>query len=131
VHRRILTSHAVSYYVKRSLHKRSLTKILSQGKLSTPVIFPLRHFGHLFHRIKTRRNNLHQQARNQLVTPGGAKSFLRGAKFFTRCPTDLNCVQNILLGANIFLGGLCPLCHPCLRTCSLAYLFRIYNRMDI
>jgi len=53
LHRRILTSRAVSYYVKRSMHRRSLIKLITQGNLSTPVIFSLRHFDHLFHRIKT------------------------------------------------------------------------------
>jgi len=107
VHRHILTSHAVSYYVKSSLHKRSLIQLFTQGKLSTPVIFSLGHFGHLFHGIKTRRNSIHWQARNQLVTSGGAKSFLKWVKFFTLCPIDLNYVQNIFLeGGNFSWGAL-------------------------
>jgi len=59
LHRRIRTSHAVLYYVEKSLHKRSLIKLMPQGKLSTPLIFSLRHFSHLFHHIKTRRNSIH------------------------------------------------------------------------
>jgi len=40
---------------------------------------------------------------------GGAKSFLRGAKFFTLCPIDLNYFQNIFPG---FLGGFRRHCVP-------------------
>jgi len=38
------------------------------------------------------------QARNQLGTPGGAKSFLRWAQSFKLCPTGLNYVQHIFPG---------------------------------
>jgi len=34
VHRPILTSHAVLYCVKRSLHKRSLINLFTQARLS-------------------------------------------------------------------------------------------------
>jgi len=40
----------------------------------------------------------HRQARNQLGTPGGAKSFLRGAQIFWTMPTVLNHVQHIFPG---------------------------------
>ena len=51
------------------------------------------------------------QACNQLGTPGGAKSFLGGAKFFELCPVVLNDVQHIFPGGSkIFLGGFWPLC---------------------
>jgi len=43
------------------------------------------------------------QARNQLGTPGGAKSFLRGAKCFKLCPIVSNCVEhNFRRGGEIF-----------------------------
>jgi len=48
------------------------------------------------------------QARNQLATPGGAKSFLRGDKFFTLCPIDLNYFQNIFPGGGYFSGVFAP-----------------------
>ena len=38
------------------------------------------------------------RARNQLGTPGGAKSFLRGAQIFGLCPIALNHVQHIFPG---------------------------------
>jgi len=59
------------------------------------------------------------QACNQLGTPGGAKSFLGGAKFFELCPVVLNDVQHIFPGGSkIFLGGvLTPLSLPWLRPC--------------
>ena len=48
-----------------------------------------------------------KQARNQPGTPGGAKSFLRGAQIFVLCPIVLNYVQHIFPGvAKNFLGGL-------------------------
>ena len=43
--------------------------------------------------IETQTIILHlrdMQARNQLGTPGGAKSFLRGAQVFKRCPTHFS-----------------------------------------
>jgi len=47
----------------------------------------------------------YNQARNQLGTSRRAKSFLRGFKFFTLCPMDLNYVQNIFPGGSKnFLG---------------------------
>jgi len=48
------------------------------------------------------------QARNQLGTPGGAKSFLRGAQMFwtTVCPIVFNHIQHIFPGGvKNFLGG--------------------------
>jgi len=117
VHRRIL--HAVSYYVKRSLHKRSLIKLFTQGKLSTPVIFSLRHFGHLFHRIKTHRNSIHQQARNQLVTPRGEEFSERGQIFHTMSNRFELCPKHFSREVNTFIGGASSTCHPWLRTCSL------------
>jgi len=46
------------------------------------------------------------QARNQLGTPGGAKSFLRGAQIFEVCPILLNYVQHIFPGDDTnFLQG--------------------------
>ena len=38
------------------------------------------------------------QARNQFGTPGGAKSFLRGAQIFELCPIVLNYLQHIFPG---------------------------------
>jgi len=38
------------------------------------------------------------QARNQLGTPGGAKSSPRGTQIFEQCPIFLNCVQHIFPG---------------------------------
>ena len=52
----------------------------------------------------------YKQARNQLGTPGGAKSFPRAP-----CPIFLSCVQQIFPGrAKKFLGGLRT---PWLRAC--------------
>jgi len=49
------------------------------------------------------------QARNQLGTPRGAKSFLRGAQIFYTMSIGLNYVQNIFPpGAKNFLGGSAP-----------------------
>jgi len=45
-----------------------LIKLFTQGKLSTPVIFSLRHFGHLFHRIKTRRSSIHYPICSGFIT---------------------------------------------------------------
>jgi len=45
------------------------------------------------------------QARNQLGTPGGAKSFLRGAQIFELCPVALTYVQHIFQGTNNFSRG--------------------------
>jgi len=39
-----------------------------------------------------------RQARNQLGTPGGTKSFPRGAQIFLLCPIFLNYVQHIFPG---------------------------------
>jgi len=50
------------------MHKRSLIKLFTQSKLSTPVIFSLRHFGHLFHRIKTPHNSIHQPICSGFIT---------------------------------------------------------------
>jgi len=48
----------------------------------------------------------YSEAHNQLGTPGGAKSFPRGAKIFEICPIFLKYAQHIFLeGANNFLGG--------------------------
>jgi len=50
--------------------------------------------------VSTLHNGVEQgiQARNQLGTPGGAKSFLRGGKFFKLCPIALKYVQHIFPG---------------------------------
>jgi len=40
------------------------------------------------------------QARNQLGTPGGAKSFLSGAKFFKLCPKIFSRGRKILQGGS-------------------------------
>jgi len=46
------------------------------------------------------------QARNRLMTPGWAKSFLRGAQIFVLCPVVLNYVQHIFpRRLKNFLGG--------------------------
>ena len=46
-----------------------------------------------------------KQARNQLGTPGGAKSFREGPKVLELCPMFSNYVQNIFpRGAKIFLS---------------------------
>jgi len=50
------------------------------------------------------------QARKQLETPGGAKSFPRGAPIFKLCPIVLIDVQHIFPGgAKNFIGGSPPL----------------------
>jgi len=47
-----------------------------------------------------------QQVPNQLETPGGAKTFWEGPKFFELCPIVLNYVQQIFpRGTKKFLGG--------------------------
>jgi len=58
------------------------------------------------------------QARNQLGTPGGAKSFLRGAKIFKLCPTHFS------RGAKILVTGLHLSTTRCNRTVAL--LCRIF-----
>jgi len=45
------------------------------------------------------------QARKRLRTPAGAKSFLRGAKFFELCPIFLNYVQHVFPGGENFSRG--------------------------
>jgi len=43
------------------------------------------------------------QARNKLGTPGGTKSFPRGAKIFELCPIFLSYVQHVFPGGgNVF-----------------------------
>jgi len=44
------------------------------------------------------QENILNQARNQLGTPGWAKSFLRGAEIFKLCPIISNYVQHIFQG---------------------------------
>jgi len=44
------------------------------------------------------------QARSQLGTPGGAKSFPRGAKIFELCPIVLNYVQHIFSAPRLVTG---------------------------
>jgi len=58
------------------------------------------------------------QARNQLGTPRGAKSFLRGAQIFYT-------MSNIFFQgeAKNFLGGLCPPASPWLRACGNLCVF--------
>ena len=59
-------------------------------------------------RRKTKRL-LDLQARNQLGTTGGEKSFLRGGKFFEICPIVSKYVQHIFsLETQIFLGYASP-----------------------
>jgi len=49
------------------------------------------------------------QARNQLGTPGVAKSFLTGAKFFKLCPIIFNYGQQIFpWGEKKFVGEASP-----------------------
>jgi len=44
-------------------------------------------------------------ARNQLGTPGGVKSFLRGPNFLKLCPIVLKYVQHSFLRGKKFPGG--------------------------
>jgi len=49
------------------------------------------------------------QARNQLGTPGGAKSFLRGAQNFWTVSNNFKlCPTHLSRGAKTFLGGASP-----------------------
>jgi len=49
------------------------------------------------------------QARNQLGTPGGEKSFLRGGQFFKLCPIVSKYVQDIFhVGTKFFLVEASP-----------------------
>jgi len=53
------------------------------------------------------------QARNQLGTPGGAKSFSRGPNFFKLCPIVLNySMSNTFFQGGILQGRLRPSCAP-------------------
>jgi len=50
-----------------------------------------------------------KQAHNQLGTPGGAQSALRGAQFFKVYPIFLSYGQHIFQGGRIkFYGGFAP-----------------------
>jgi len=70
------------------------------GMLSSSVLY------HAFHDDEI---IYHCQARNQLGTPGGAKSLLRGVQHFKLCPIVLNYVQHIFpAGAKNILGGPAP-----------------------
>ena len=130
VHRRILTIHAVSYYVKRSLYKRSLIKVFTQGKLSTPVIFRWDISVICSIVLKLAVTVFTSRPVTSLWHQGGEEFSERGQIFHTMSNRFELCPKHSSKGEHFF-GGLCPLCHSCLWTCSLAYLFRIYNRMDI
>jgi len=52
------------------------------------------------------------QARNQLGTPGAAKSFLRGAHIFKLCPLLLNYFQHIFPGWTKKIVGVLAPAHP-------------------
>ena len=69
---------------------------------------------------KANPSNGFAQARNQLGTPGVAKSFLRGAQIFQTmsnsfqlCPTDFSrgrkCLQRRLRPLSPVVTGLCPI----------------------
>jgi len=59
-----------------------------------------------------------KQARNQLGTPGGAKSFLKGAQIFKLCPIVSNYVQHTFsAGTKNFRGDLAPLRPSWLQFC--------------
>jgi len=67
------------------------------------------------------------QARSQLGSPGGAKSFLRWAQMFWTmsnsfkpCPTDLS------MGAKKFLGGFASLGPPCFRCLLLPFNKKLF-----
>jgi len=47
-------------------------------------------------------NFIHEQARNQSGTPGGAKSFLRGTQIFCMSNGFKECPSHFSRGANIF-----------------------------
>ena len=69
--------------------------------------------------------NSSSQVRNQLGTPAGAKSFLRGAQFFELCPILLNYVQHIFIdGEKKFQGGFSPRA-PLVTGLSLVRVIRI------
>jgi len=88
---------------KYRCHITPLYKNLKILKLNDIYQFELAKFMHKFHygKLPEIYNEFFQeafsahQARNQLGTPGGAKSFLRGPKFFELCPIVLNYVQHI------------------------------------
>ena len=58
------------------------------------------------------------QARSQLRTAGGEKSFLRGPKFFKLCPMVLNNVQHIFPGGVKNSAGVLCLLRSWLRACQ-------------
>ena len=57
-------------------------------------------------------NDTHAQVRNQLGTPGGAKSYMTGSKVFELCPIVLNDVQHIFPGGQKNFLGASPPCAP-------------------
>jgi len=56
----------------------------------------------MFQQFESTVRRDYYQARNQLGSPGGVKSFLRGPKFFELCPIISNYMQLTFPGGETF-----------------------------